>query len=72
MVARHDATRTSVLRGAIDEVAEADHPDQHMVARLLDELRARDRRAADEMLPLAYQKFREFATLNTTILFHEA
>lgn len=56
---------------------------QHTVTRLLRELRAGDRRAFDELLPLVYDELHQLAerqrrrwkgdeTLNTTALVHEA
>ena len=56
---------------------------QHTVTRLLGELRAGDRRAFEELLPLVYDELHELAerqrrrwsgdeTLNTTALVHEA
>jgi len=56
---------------------------QHTVTRLLHQLRAGDRRAFDELLPLVYDELHELAarqrrrwegdeTLNTTALVHEA
>ncbi len=56
---------------------------QHTVTRLLHELRAGDRRALEDLLPLVYQELHELArrqrrrwdgddTLNTTALVHEA
>ena len=59
------------------------HPHQHTVSRLLQELRAGDRRAFEELLPLVYEELHELAhrqrrrwegneTLNTTALIHEA
>lgn len=67
----------------MDEVSGASPPDHHTVTRLLGELRAGDRRAFDELLPLVYQELRELArrrrarwdgddTLGTTALVHEA
>jgi len=57
--------------------------EQHTVARLLGELRAGDRRAFDELLPLVYDELHRLAerrrrrwqgdeTMNTTALVHEA
>ena len=59
------------------------HSHQHTVTRLLDELRAGDRRAFEALLPLVYDELHELArrqrrrwkgdeTLNTTALIHEA
>jgi RNA polymerase sigma factor (TIGR02999 family) len=65
-------------------VVSQSHPQQRtVVTRLLQELRAGDRRAFEELLPLVYDELHELAhrqrrrwegdeTLNTTALIHEA
>ena len=69
--------------GFLGEATETSHPDQERVTRLLQDLRAGDSHAFDELLPLVYNELRALAhrqrrrwqgdeTLNTTALVHEA
>lgn len=69
--------------GSIGVGTETSRPDQQRVTRLLHDVRAGDRHAFDELLPLVYDELRDLAhrhrrrwqgddTLNTTALVHEA